>query len=153
MKLKFMLLLFAVSLIFFMGCRKQEGRSISIMSINVESPEGGPQSETFTGTFTATGAFNSSGNQVTVVQPLGTDSIRGNATFTAPEGTFTIVMTLEKPTTSYATSAAGHWKVARGTGAYALLRGNGQVTMLFPPDVPRYTLSAETITGVVWLHP
>ena len=52
-----------------------------------------------------------------------------------------------------ARSAAGHWKVARGTGAYAFLRGNGQVTMLFPPDVPRYTLSAETITGVVWLHP
>ena len=145
MQLKLMLLLFGVSFIFFMGCKKHDqGRHVTIASTNLASPKPG----TITGTFIATGAFNTSGTQVMLVEPLGTDSIHCHLTATALEGTFTIEMKCEKPP-----MMNGAWRVIGGTGAYAFLRGSGPLTMAFPPDVPTGTISIETMTGIVWLHP
>jgi hypothetical protein len=147
MQLKLMLLLFGVLFIFFMGCKKHDhGRSVTIASTNLVSPKPG----NITGTFIATGAFNTSGTQVMDVVPLGTDSIHCILNCTAQEGTFTIEMKCEKPP-----MMNGAWRVIGGTGAYAFLSGSGSLIMSFPPDplVPPGALSVETMTGVVWLHP
>ncbi len=145
-QLKLMLLLLGGSFIFLMGCKKHEGRSVTIASTNLESPKPG----TLTGTFTATGAFNTSGTQEMVVVPLGTDSIHCTLTCTAQEGTFTLELKCEKPP-----MMNGAWSVIGGTGAYASLRGSGSLIMSFPPDpvVPPGALTVETMTGIVWLHP
>ena len=140
-----MLLLFGVSIIFLIGCSKPEGHSITITATNLESPKAG----ILTGTFSVTGAFTSSGTHLMIVVPVGTDSIHCTTTCTAPEGTFVLSMDCEAPP-----MMSGHWKVIDGTGAYALLRGSGPLTMMFPPDpsVPAGALGVETLTGVAWLH-
>jgi hypothetical protein len=144
MKLKLMLLLLGVSFIALMGCKKHEGSAITIVGTNLASPKPG----TITGTFTATGAFNTSGTSLMIVVPVGTDSIHCTWTATAPEGTFTIGMDCEKPP-----KMLGVWKVTSGTGRYRHLQGSGSLVMMFPPDVPPGVLTTETMTGVVWLHP
>ena len=117
-QLKLMLLLFGMSFIFLMGCKKHDGRPITIASTNLESPKPG----TITGTFIATRAFSTSGTQVMDVVPLGTDSIHCALICIAQEGTFNIVMDCEKPP-----MMSGHWKVTSGTGAYTSLRGSGRL--------------------------
>ena len=142
-KLKLMLLL-GVSIIFLIGCKKHENRAVTIIGTNLSILKPG----TLTGTFTATGAFNSSGTSLMIVVPVGTDSIHCTWTATAPEGTFTIGMDCEKPP-----KMSGHWKVISGTGHYKHLQGSGSLIMMFPPDVPPGVLTTETMTGVVWLYP
>lgn len=141
MKLKLTLLLFGVSIIFFMGCRKDPGRAVTIVGTNLNSPKPG----TLTGTFTATGAFNTSGTAVMVVVPVGLDSIHCTYAMTARNGTFNIAMDCEKPP-----KMTGVWKVINGTGRYNHLQGNGSLIMMFPPDIPAGAISTETMTGVVW---
>ena len=147
LQLRLTLLFLGVLFIFFMGCKKPDhGRPVTIVATNLEVSAPG----TLTGTFTASGAFNSSGTHVMLVEPLGTDSIQCETTFTAPEGTFLMLMKCEAPP-----MMSGAWKIVRGTGAYKFLRGNGPLTMMFPPDpsVPAGALGVETMTGVAWLHP
>ena len=146
MKFKLMLFVLGVSFISFMGCKKHEGRPVTIQATNLEVSTPG----TLTGTFTASGAFNSSGTHVMVVVPVGTDSIHCTTTFTAPEGTFLMLMKCEAPP-----MMSGAWKIVSGTGAYAALRGSGPLTMRFPPDpsVPAGALGVETMTGEAHLHP
>jgi hypothetical protein len=142
MQLKLMLLLSGVSFIFLMGCKKDEGRSIVITGTNLAVAKPG----TLTGTFTTTGAFNTSGTHIMVVQPVGTDSIHCTWTLTAPEGT--IILLSECSTMAM----TGAWHIASGTGHYATLRGNGTLNMYSPPSpvVPTGALGVEINTGVVW---
>ena len=142
MQLKLMLLLFGVSFITLMGCRKNDHFApITIKGTNLASPKPG----TLTGTFTATGAFKTSGTALMIVVPAGTDSIHCDYTMTAPEGTFTLGLDCEKPP-----KMLGVWKVTGGTGRYKNLQGNGSLVMMFPPDVSPGAISEETMTGVVW---
>jgi len=144
MTFRLLLLIFGVSVITLLGCRKLDGNAIIIKGTNLNSPKPG----TLTGTFTANGAFNTSGTSVMVVVPVGEDSIHCTYTMTAPEGTFTMGMDCEKPP-----GMTGVWKITGGTGHYQGLRGGGPLTMMFPPDVPNGVISEETMTGNVWLHP
>ena len=142
-KLQVVLLLFSASFIFLLGCRKHDGRAVTIVGTNLASPKPG----TLTGTFTASGAFNSSGTAVMVVIPNGEDSIHCTYTMTASDGTFEIAMDCEKPP-----MMTGDWKITGGTGHYVHLQGSGTLIMKFPPDIPSGALSTETMTGVAWLH-
>lgn len=143
MKLKLTLLLFGASFLWMMGCKKHEGVATTIIGTNLEAPKPG----TLTGTFTATGGLNTSGTHVMVVEPLGTDSIHCTWTMTAPDGTFIMLQDCEKPP-----KMSGSWHITGGTGRYVGLRGNGTLTMMFPPDpgVPPGAIGVETNTGVVW---
>src|SRR5689334_2259396 len=142
-QLHLVLLLLGVSFLSIMGCKKHGFSAVTIVGTNLASPKPGE----LTGTFTATGAFNSSGTADMIVVPVGTDSIHCTYVMTAPEGTFTLSMDCEAPP-----AMSGHWKVIGGTGAYVGLNGNGPLTMAFPPDVPAGVLSMETMTGVAWFH-
>lgn len=144
MQLKLMLLLFGVSFFTFIGCEKHDNDTITIAATNLESPKPG----TLTGTFTATGEFNTSGTHLMLIQPVGTDSIYCTTTFTAPEGTFIMSMHC-----SFVNNT-GHWNITSGTGHFAVLRGGGSLIMVFPPDpsVPSGALGVETMTGEVHLH-
>jgi hypothetical protein len=122
---------------------KQGGPS-TIVGTNLSSPKPG----TVLGTFTATGAFKSSGSYVMLVIPVGTDSIHCELELTATNGTFHIAMDCEKPP-----KMNGAWKITGGTHKYKFLRGGGTLIMMFPPDVPAGVLSIETMTGIVSRHP
>jgi hypothetical protein len=141
---RLLLLLLGASFIALMGCKKHIDVSpIIIKGTNLESPKAG----TLTGTFIATGGFNTSGTALMVVEPVGTDSIHCVYTMTAPDGTFILALDCEKPP-----KMNGVWKVIDGTGHYKHLRGRGSLVMMFPPDVPAEALSEETMTGVIWWH-
>ena len=142
MQLKLMPLLFGVSFVTLMGCRKDDhSAAITIKGTNLAIPKPG----TLTGTFTATGAFKTSGTALMIVVPVGTDSIHCDYTMTAAEGIFTLGLDCEKPP-----KMSGAWKVTGGTGRYKNLQGNGSLIMMFPPNVSPGALSEEILTGVVW---
>ena len=81
-----------------------------------------------------------------IVQPVSTDSIHCTWTMTAREGTFIMLQDCSL------TTMTGSWQIISGTGRYTALRGNGTLTMMFPPNVPPGVLGIETNTGTVWLH-
>ena len=142
-QLKLILLLFGVSFISFLGCKKDnDGVATTITGTNLNSPKPG----TLTGTFTVTGAFKTSGTHVMVVQPVGKDSIHCTWTMTAKEGTFIMIQNCSL------TDMTGSWYILSGTGRYEDMRGKGTLIMMFPPNVPPGVLSTETNTGTVWLH-
>ncbi len=138
-----MALLFGVSFIILMGCKKHDGAATNITGTNLASPKPG----ILTGTFTATGGINTAGTHVMVVQPVTADSIHCTWTMTAPEGTFTMIQDCSL------SNMTGRWHITGGSGTYSFLRGSGHLIMLFPPDVPPGALSMEINKGVVWLHP
>lgn len=142
MTFKLMLILTGISIISLLGCKKHEGRAIIITGSNTTVKVPG----TLTGTFTTSGAFNTSGIAEMVVVPNGDDSIHCTYTMTATEGKFVMSMDCEKPP-----AMNGAWTINHGTGAYGGLKGVGTLVMMFPPDVPDGVLSTETMTGVVWL--
>ena len=150
--LKPILLLVGVLSVSFLGCRKHddgcmkhdEGIPTTIVGTNLSSPKPG----TVFGTFTATGAFKSSGDYVMLVTPVGTDSIHCELELTAHEGTFHIAMDCEAPP-----QMNGAWKITGGTNKYKFLRGGGTLIMMFPPDVPAGVISIETMTGIASRHP
>lgn len=136
-----MLLLFGVSFIILMGCRKRDGLPTTIIGTYTDQ-----KGLTFTGTFTATGGLATSGSTVMDVVITG-DSLFCTNKLTAPEGTFNMKMNC-----SFSNNT-GHWKITSGTGHYSVLKGSGSLIMTFPPNVPSGVLNIETMTGVVWLHP
>jgi hypothetical protein len=149
-KLKLMMLLFGVSTIILIGCKKhdkEDGIATTITGTNLAVLKQG----IITGTFTATGGINTSGTHIMVVQPVGSDSIHCTWTMTAPEGNFTMIQDCSL------INMTGSWHInsGTGTGRYAGLRGNGSLTMNFPPNpiVPPGALGVEINTGVVWLNP
>src|SRR5438552_951530 len=142
-QLYLILLLLGVALLSIMGCKKHHISPVTIIGTNTASPKPGE----LTGTFTATGAFNTSGTADMIVVPVGTDSIHCTYTMTAPDGTFILALDCEKPP-----MMSGHWQVTGGTGRYEDLRGTGPLTMAFPPDVPAGVLSTETLTGLAWFN-
>ena len=143
MKFKSVLLLLAVFLFTLVGCTKREGRAIMIKGTSTASPKPG----TLTGTFVATGAFNTHGVGEMVVVPVGEDSIHCTYELTAPEGSFMMVMDCEMPP-----GMNGVWKIISGTGFYSGMTGKGTLVMMFPPDVPAGVISEETMTGEVWMR-
>jgi hypothetical protein len=143
MKLNSMLILLGVFMLVVLGCTKRGGRGIVIKGTSTASPKPG----TLTGTFVATGAFNTHGAGEMVVVPVGEDSIHCRYKLTAPEGDFEMVMDCEKPP-----GMTGVWKIISGTGFYSGMKGHGTLVMMFPPDVPAGVISEETMTGEVWLR-
>ena len=143
MTFRLMLILFGFLIINLMGCKKKDGEAIIITGTNTAVKVPG----TLTGTFTTSGAFNTSGTAEMVVVPNGDDSIHCTYTMTAAEGAFIMEMDCEKPP-----AMTGAWTINHGTGYYGGLKGAGTLVMMFPPDIPAGALSTETMTGVVWLH-
>jgi hypothetical protein len=143
MKLKSMLILFGVFMLILLGCTKREGRAVIIKGTSLASPKPG----TLTGTFVATGAFNTHGVGEMVVVPVGEDSIHCTYKLTAPEGDIHMVMDCEMPP-----GMTGVWKITGGTGYYSGMTGRGTLVMMFPPDVAVGVISEETMTGEVWMR-
>ena len=143
MQLKLTLLLLGVSFIFLMGCKKHdhgEAVTITVTHLAVVKPI------VLTGTFISTGEINTSGTSLMDVTPAG-DSAHCTQTMTTPEGSFTMHQDCS------GTNMTGSWYITSGTGHYAHLRGNGTLTMMFPPNVPTGVQGIDTLTGIVWLHP
>ena len=80
----------------------------------------------FPGTFTISGAFETSGTVTMEVESIPTTSIfHCLYRFVAPEGTIVI-----REQCHFATDPdQGRWEIVSGTGAYANLRGNGSALM------------------------
>jgi hypothetical protein len=85
---------------------------------------------TFTGTFTITGALNTSGI-ATMVVDLKSNFTGAHCDYTFVDGNGTI--TVHEECTDFsadpADPAIGRWEIVSGTGAYANLRGNGSALM------------------------
>lgn len=140
-KLKFMLLVIALSFSIFSGCKKHDkGLAITIEQISTAANE--EKGYTETGTFTTSGGIQTSGTFVMNVTFVA-DSFYCSNKLIAPEGTFTTNMRCS------ATTNTGAWKVLSGTVHYKLLNGGGTLVMTYPPGV----VGVETLTGTVWLHP
>src|SRR5262249_37010090 len=85
--------------------------------------------DTAVGTFESFGAIETDGleSQVFRVEGLTLHCVH---TLTAEEGTIVIASQCNLLTN------VGQWRIVRGTGAYAGLRGNGSLLMVFNPDDP-----------------
>jgi hypothetical protein len=86
---------------------------------------------TVTGTFTASGAIETSGTSTMTIHSFA--FVKGvrhvshcSQTLVAPEGTITILSNCQF------SGMTGTWRIVSGTGAYANLRGNGKLIMTFP---------------------
>jgi len=145
MQLKLVLLLVGATFIGLTGCKKDEGHSVAITGYYTSSI---PTKDGFhnTGYFTVTGGLKISGNTVMEVHVSG-DSANCTASFTAPEGSFNMNMHCSLM------NMTGHWNITSGTGRYGEMRGEGPLTMAFPPDTPSGVAALEAMTGIVWLHP
>ena len=143
-QLRFTMALLGGSLLFLAGCKKDESSAITITGDYTVSA---PTSYGFhnTGYFTTSGAFTTTGNTVMEVHVSG-DSANCTATFTAKEGSFNMNMHCSLMNMS------GHWNITSATGRYAALRGDGPLTMSFPPDTPTGVAAVEDMTGEVWMH-
>jgi hypothetical protein len=85
--------------------------------------------DTAVGTFEASGAIETSGDESQVFRINGV-TLHCVHTLTAAEGTIVIRSQCNLNTN------VGHWRVVSGTGAYAGLKGNGSLLMVFNPDDP-----------------
>ncbi len=97
--------------------------------------------DTAVGTFESTGAIVTSGGESQVFRVNGL-SLHCVHTLTAAEGTIVIHSQCNLVTN------VGQWRVVSGTGAYAGLKGNGSLLMVFNPDDP--TEGFEILDG--WVH-
>ena len=97
--------------------------------------------DTAVGTFESTGAIATSGveSQVFLVAGLSLHCVH---TLTAAEGTIVIRSQCNLVTN------VGEWRVVSGTGAFAGLKGNGSLLMVFNPDDP--TEAHELLDGWVY---
>ncbi|MBI3462254.1 MAG: hypothetical protein HY000_04220 [Planctomycetes bacterium] len=85
--------------------------------------------DTAVGTFDASGAIETSGLESQVFRVSGL-SLHCVHTLTAAEGTIVIRSQCNLVTN------VGQWRIVSGTGAYAGLKGNGSLLMVFNPDDP-----------------
>ena len=96
--------------------------------------------DTAVGTFESSGAIETSGLESQVFRVAGL-SLHCVHTLTASEGTIVIRSQCNLVTN------VGQWRVVSGTGAYAGLKGNGSLLMVFNPDDP--TEAHELLDGWV----
>ena len=96
--------------------------------------------DTAVGTFESSGAIATSGVESQVFRAEG-QSLHCVHTLAAPEGTIVIHSQCNLVTN------VGQWRVVSGTGAYAGLKGNGSLLMVFNPDDP--TEAHELLDGWV----
>lgn len=166
-QLKLMLLLFGVSLGFFIACKKNpdviapivKENSDGIASTLKKESKGKATTITVThltvlrpfnigGTFTQTLKDETiSGTSLMVVQPIGTDSIHCTQTMTTSEGSYTMLQYCSR------SNMSGSWHIISGTGEFKHLQGNGTLTMMFPPNVPAGVRGIDNLTGTFWKHP
>ena len=140
MQLKFILLLFGVSFISLMGCKKHsDEKAITIVVTHTTLV----QPIVLTGTFVATGDLTISGTSWMDVHPVG-DSAHCTQTMTTKDGSFTMHQDCSS------VNMSGAWYITSGTGRYAHLQGKGTLTMMMPPNVPDGVLGIDTLTGEVW---
>jgi hypothetical protein len=97
--------------------------AVTIRSIYVLCPGCYP---TFQGTFTISGAFETSGT-VTMVVDFNSDRTRAHCLYTFVDGNGTI--TIREECVFATDPAQGRWEIVSGTGAYENLRGNGSALM------------------------
>ena len=83
---------------------------------------------TFTGTYTITGAFESSGT-VTMVVDFNSDRTRAHCLYTFVDGNGNGTITIREECVFATDPAQGRWEIVSGTGAYEGLRGNGSALM------------------------
>lgn len=144
MQLKLMLLLFGVSFTTLMGCKKKDNVITPVAATITISHKAVVMPGTLSGIFTATGGISTSGTELMIVQPNGTDSIHCTQTITASEGSITMLQDCSK------SKMSGSWHITSSTGKYAALQGNGTLTMMmFPPGDPSGNLGIDTLTGMV----
>ncbi len=139
-KLQLILLLFGVSFISLMGCKKHENEktvTIVVTHTTLVKPI------VLTGTFIATGELAISGISLMDVHPAG-DSAHCTQTMTTKNGSFTMHQDCSN------INMTGSWYITSGTGSYSHLQGKGTLTMMFPPNVPDGVLGIDTLTGIVW---
>ena len=92
------------------------------------------------GTFTATGALETTGTNFMEIRSSGQShagAIHCTNSVVTPEGTFTILMNCQF------TTSTGHWRIIDGTGAYTNLRGNGSLVMTVEDGVEVETLDGK----------
>ncbi|MGH9967569.1 MAG: hypothetical protein ACREBG_07010 [Pyrinomonadaceae bacterium] len=97
--------------------------------------------DTAVGTFESTGDIETSGLESQVFRVNGL-TLHCVHTLTAAEGTIVIHSQCNLLTN------VGQWRIVSGTGAYAGLKGNGSLLMVFNPDDP--TEAFELLDG--WVH-
>jgi hypothetical protein len=118
------------------GCTKETGILSMEEEINYKKPVDvslsinafftGPS--TTAGTFTSTGFLNTSGTTAETVT-LTSQTFHGQTVFTDAEGSFTAILNGQWSMTSPSTALGqGNWNIINGSGAYALLKGNGQLS-------------------------
>ncbi|HSV09989.1 MAG TPA: hypothetical protein VLI68_04420 [Hanamia sp.] len=140
MQLKFILLLFGVSFISLMGCKKHEGdKTVTIVTTWTTFVK----PIVLTGTFTTTGDLSISGTGIMDVQ-LDGDSAHCTETLTTKEGSFSMHQDCSN------INMSGRWYITGGTGRYSHLQGKGTLTMMMPPNVPEGVQGIDTLTGEVW---
>jgi len=144
MKLRFSLILLGSALLYLAGCKKDEQHAVTITGdyTNSTPTKDGAHN---TGYFTTTGAFKTSGTTVMDIHISG-DSSHCTASFTSSDGSFSLNMNCSD------VNMTGHWNITSGTGRYRELRGEGSLTMSFPPDTPAGVIGVEVLTGEVWMH-
>jgi len=83
---------------------------------------------TTAGTFTSSGFLNTSGTTSETVT-LTSQTFHGQTTFTDANGSFTANLNGQWSMTSATTAQGnGNWNILNGTGAYAQLKGTGNLT-------------------------
>ena len=97
--------------------------------------------DTAVGTFESTGGIATTGDESQVFRVSGL-SLHCVHTLTDANGTIVIYSQCNLVTN------VGQWRVVSGTGAYAGLRGNGTLLMVFNPDDP--TEAHELLDGWVY---
>ena len=81
----------------------------------------------FPGTFTISGAFETSGT-VTMEVDFNPNGTRAHCLYTFDDGNGTIIIR-EECVFATPSQGQGRWEIVSGTGAYANLRGNGSALM------------------------
>jgi hypothetical protein len=147
MQLKSILLFMGLTFIIFTGFKNPDVRGLQALQVNappspvtISSTFTGGTFPSFTGTFTTSGALETSGT-VTMVVDLNSNGARVHCSylFVSSDGTGTITV---KEQCQFITSPwKGRWEIVSGTGAYANLKGNG--SSLFPPGY-------EFFVGVIY---
>ena len=96
------------------------------VSLSISAFFNGPG--TTAGTFSSSGFLNTTGTTSETVR-LTSQTFHGKTVFTDANGSFTAILNgqyaLNSPTTAL---GSGNWNIISGTGAYAMLKGNGQMS-------------------------
>lgn len=96
------------------------------VDLNISAFFNGPS--TTAGTFTSTGFLNTTGTTAETVT-LTSQTFHGQTVFTDANGSFTAIINGQWSMTSPTTALGqGNWNIINGTGDYAQLKGNGQLS-------------------------